>query len=543
MFKKLQLTYLTILIIWCSSFLTKCVEYTPPDTTCSVDQHCFRGQICDQQVGICISIDQINHNDTYITIDSAHTDIIETLPDTNSSSEEFFEEQEEEIQDTEIFYDTDTEPEDTEVFEEPEEEIQDTEIFEEPEEEIQDTEIFEEPEEEIQDTEIFYDTDTEPEDTDIEEEIEDTEILEETREEIEDTDIEEEPQEEIEDSSELITPEEDVLPRDNYGPEKDIQVSGELFISNMETLGDISECSGPEYTDTEAPECEYHDDCINDLFCDGEEYCNENGECLSGLTPCPEELCDEEREICIQPAFVTAGSLSLESSIVDSFNSISGDNNPDSALTATNSTADSAIQITTSTIRGNLFAGPGSDTDYVVSIDNGSQITGNITSLQTPVQLYLVSEPDGMPPNENHFRESNRTITFDSDRHFRLFEVSDSTIIIRGNIRILCANSFKLENSILDIQDDAHLELYLKQSGEFISVTTNTTTDNPEQLKIFGFGFPLTISSSEIYAIIQNPEGALTITDSTFYGAFQAETAVITRSILHMDEAAIIPRE
>ena len=46
--------------------------------------------------------------------------------------------------------------------------------------------------------------------------------------------------------------------------------------------------------------CDSNNDCIDELFCNGEEGCDEgNDECMPGETPCPEGLCDEDNDVCL----------------------------------------------------------------------------------------------------------------------------------------------------------------------------------------------------------------------------------------------------
>ena len=353
-----------ILIVSCLLFLTQCVEYIHPDMACTENQHCFQGQLCNQQSGMCVSVDKMGQNDIQGTKQPDPSDTANTQTDTSLEIEE--------VNETEV-------------------EIQDTEEFDEP-----------EPEEEIVDTEEFHEPETE-------EEILDTE---------------------------------------------------ELTVDAEEEIEDIHEI--------EPPECEHSDNCTNNLFCDGEEHCNEDGECINGSLPCLSELCDEENNICLVPAFMTEGSILLENnSTVDSFNSTSGIIGLSTALIATNSILDNAVQIDNSRILGNLFIGQDGDVESVISLTNSGEVTGNIASLHTYIPLKPVLEPNYQPGNEDEyedFEESELTMIFDSDRYFGRFDVMDGTIIIRGDITILCTRGFKIIRISLELEPGAHLQLYLKRT-------------------------------------------------------------------------------
>lgn len=48
-----------------------------------------------------------------------------------------------------------------------------------------------------------------------------------------------------------------------------------------------------------SPECDEDLDCDDGLFCTGVETCVE-GECQPGTDPCPDEVCDEENDVCVE---------------------------------------------------------------------------------------------------------------------------------------------------------------------------------------------------------------------------------------------------
>ena len=532
-----QIIQLTFSVAVCVLLLSRCVEYVPPNMACTESRHCFRGQICDQQLGMCIPLSQANT----ATYPSDDTDIIELPTDTIFDTEELSHPEIEEIQDPEI-------------FDEPEEEIQDTQEFSEPEEDT---------EEEIEDTEEdLVDSEDEIENleenlVDSEDEIEDSENLEEnlvdSEDGIEDTENLEEnlvdSEDEIEDSEEEVEDTEDEIEEEVEDTEEEIEDTEEEIEdteddTEEEVEDDIEEEVEEEIEeDTGNLECEFDSDCINDLFCDGEEHCNEDAECLSGSIPCPLELCDEENSVCLVPGFMVEQSLSVENnSIVDSFNSTTGEVDLGTALAATNSTAANALQIDNSTFAGTLFAGPGSNINTVISLTSGGEVTGHTTSLLATIPLIAYSDPDNMPRSENQFRSYHETVTWAEDHNFKQCWVTGGTIIITENVRVLCTTQFVLEDTTVEIRQGASLHLYSRVFGYIRRANINNSIGNPEQLKISAlYNFKIS-EGSEVYATINLPSGDLEIIDAVFHGTFQAETAIIDNSDLYMDEAAIVPR-
>lgn len=48
------------------------------------------------------------------------------------------------------------------------------------------------------------------------------------------------------------------------------------------------------------PECTTDADCDDQLFCNGQETCDANGVCLPGANPCPGQGCDETNDVCTE---------------------------------------------------------------------------------------------------------------------------------------------------------------------------------------------------------------------------------------------------
>jgi type II secretory pathway pseudopilin PulG len=183
-------------------------------------------------------------------------------------------------------------------------------------------------------------------------------------------------------------------------------------------------------------------------------------------------------------------------------------------------------------LRGGACVGPGGDPATGISITGGAQVTRTKGTLVQTVDIPDVSAPTGSPFDgspEGDFLYSAGTRVINSNRHFnRMSLTGTATVIISQNVTILVDDEFRLENTArMRLQPPVSLSLYVRNDVTLKdSATFNSLIQDPgyAHLYIIGSDKMLRIEdSAQMWAVVQNPNGDVEITDSAqLYGKVKA---------------------
>ncbi|MEE9130183.1 MAG: fibro-slime domain-containing protein [Phycisphaerales bacterium] len=161
-------------------------------------------------------------------------------------------------------------------------------------------------------------------------------------------------------------------------------------------------------------------------------------------------------------------------------------------------------------------------------------------------EMPTVDEPTGLPPlvDQLVYDANHGTTTIANDIHCNKFLVSNHhTILIDGNVTILCEQEFKFQNHAhLELLPGATLTLYTKGVLTIQDqVDMNMNTADPSRFVIYNLGTEPVILQNQVegYATVVSPNAQMLVQDgSDFYGTFTGQSLhVKNQGGFHLDGA------
>lgn len=191
----------------------------------------------------------------------------------------------------------------------------------------------------------------------------------------------------------------------------------------------------------------------------------------------------------------------------------------------TNSTANGAIDLSKSTISGDVAVGDGGDPSKVIT--NPTSVTGR--TYASPNYIYPpVSPPVGLPAGPNSVGVSNITVT--KSCQFSKIDISGTMTINPnlGNIQISASDTVDLSELIIGTGTSVSLYIAKTFGGKNNVVITNSNND-ATKLIIYGTGTdPINIAfknNATIYAAIYAPNSAINFKNNgEIYGGIIADS-------------------
>ncbi|MFB0565000.1 MAG: pilus assembly PilX N-terminal domain-containing protein [Candidatus Aminicenantaceae bacterium] len=239
----------------------------------------------------------------------------------------------------------------------------------------------------------------------------------------------------------------------------------------------------------------------------------------------------------------------------DSFNSDEDPYNPSDpgskGKIGTNSTNASAIRLLNNVVvNGNVYSGPSSDPETVVSIENNAEVNGSLSVLEEAKQLPSVILPEGLPDYwdwKYPVEESDVTIT-ESGKYKNFKIPSDKILRFSGGtvedplvIHVVYEMILDLNSQII-IEENSAVEFILEGNlkiddyARFINLNLN-----PKALCILGadsFEDLEFVSNFQFYGTLYTPHACITLSSNAdFFGSVVADYVNISsNSGIHFDE-------
>jgi type II secretory pathway pseudopilin PulG len=242
-------------------------------------------------------------------------------------------------------------------------------------------------------------------------------------------------------------------------------------------------------------------------------------------------------------------SIYMTNSEIDGYRSGNGSYSPrnrnSSAVISTNSTGSRKITMyNRSSVNGDVYVGPGGDTDRVIYKSIGSEITGSTSALSSEVPIPAISLPTGRPFNRNPENgiklTGNRTEVVNKDRYLRylyLYDRSrlkinkDVTIVVEGNIIIY-------DRARIELHKKGSLNLYCK-GVIYCLGDINSNTADPTKVNVYMTAvnqYFLIYMGGEVHAAVQAPYSYLYVYyGSDFYGSFVGRHFYSYNGATHLD--------
>jgi fibro-slime domain-containing protein len=249
------------------------------------------------------------------------------------------------------------------------------------------------------------------------------------------------------------------------------------------------------------------------------------------------------------PGITANGLVSIDNqSEVDSFDSslgpYGGANVGNEALVSTNSVSPGMFRHrNTSDIQGTVLIGPGGDPAVVYTTHPNCILSGTIETLDDPIPMPVIAEPDGLRPSAGDLVVSNRTKTIGQSLRVDRFVIqSDGEVVIRGDVTIICERECRISGRGLRIGNNASLRLFVKEGFECRTAPCNMNTGDPSRLHIYALGDePLRVegNTAHLVARIFAPDATLSLHQSSqVYGTFVGESIDLDNNAwFHVDTA------
>ncbi|MCZ6835353.1 MAG: fibro-slime domain-containing protein, partial [Planctomycetota bacterium] len=157
--------------------------------------------------------------------------------------------------------------------------------------------------------------------------------------------------------------------------------------------------------------------------------------------------------------------------------------------------------------------------------------------------MPTIAPPAGLSPYiEDVLYQGNGTSTLSTDLHCKTFTLQNNrTLVIDGDLTILCDETFKLENHVeLIIPDGSSLTVYIMKDSSFQNnIDTNVDSSDPYRLTIYNLGVSEFVveNNVQIYAELISPDAPIHVKNNgDFYGLFTGQTAILdNHSGFHME--------
>ena len=216
-----------------------------------------------------------------------------------------------------------------------------------------------------------------------------------------------------------------------------------------------------------------------------------------------------------------------------------GNLNGDATL-STNAIGAGQIKISGGLVRAHPCVSPEADPATVIEVTGGA-VTGTFRRLTLNVPILVPEEPNDMPGSSGDRVYSEGVHVIDHDKRFKKLVIQgDAVVHISGDVRILCEDDFKVQQSgRLVVRWFGSLTLYARQKVEIKDTAkVNVDSADPAKLSVFLLKEDMAVKGQgQVYAMVQTYDAPLTVADEAdFHGTFIGRKLTVEKSAgFHID--------
>jgi hypothetical protein len=185
----------------------------------------------------------------------------------------------------------------------------------------------------------------------------------------------------------------------------------------------------------------------------------------------------------------------------------------------TNATVHDAVYVRSgSTVKGDIFTGPGSNPNVAIKIVSGALVSGQKAAALAPTPFPAISEPVGLTSKPNISLLSSQTTTITGSGRYSRINLGTNAIVTITNDATIYVNDWTMNSGTrINILNNARVKIYVGHSMEIGTGAILNEYGDPSRLSVFATDSFTGVATS----------GILIRSDLQFYGTISANRTSI----------------
>jgi hypothetical protein len=212
----------------------------------------------------------------------------------------------------------------------------------------------------------------------------------------------------------------------------------------------------------------------------------------------------------------------------------------------TDATGSGQVRLTNGRIYGDVYVGQGGNPSNVITLQNGSQITGSTAAQSANANITNYDAPSGFGGHSGNQTYNGGTHTWSSDRHFNQLTITNGArVFVSGDVAIRVSNQFNLQNGRIILNPGASLTMWV---GHNVTINNGSTiNDDTERtddftLIMYGNNRDFNLQNGRVCGAIHVADDLTINNGSLIYGSVTAgDEITINNGRIHADLALAAP--
>jgi cytoskeletal protein CcmA (bactofilin family) len=215
----------------------------------------------------------------------------------------------------------------------------------------------------------------------------------------------------------------------------------------------------------------------------------------------------------------------------------------------TNATVHDSVYVRSgSTVKGDIFVGPGSNPNVAIKIVSGALVSGQKAASSAPTPFPAITEPAGLSSKPNISLLSSQTATITGSGYYSRINLGTNAVVTITNDATIFVNDWTMNSGTrINILNNARVKIYVGHSMEIGTGAILNEYGDPSRLSVFATDSFTGVATSgilirsdvQLYGTISANRTSIDVgTGADIFGGIKAKNILMrSSSCVHYDDA------